>query len=201
MLFLYSDKKLLADLRSSDLELNNRAFRFFYDRYYSFAEKITRAVFNNTVEAPDIFQESLIAVYENVRNQSFRGESSFKTYLYSIIRNKVYLRKLKKTIIQKTEKKYWRLTADNFDITNEIDTNHIEIKEYIAHSFLEKLSQRCRDILRLYYFEKMSMQNISTTLNFSNVESARAQKYRCMQKLTSYIEKTPATKNSIIEVI
>jgi RNA polymerase sigma factor (sigma-70 family) len=201
MLFLYTDKELIADLRSRNMDLNNKAFRYLYEHYYPMAEKITREIFKNTTEAADIFQESIIAIYENIRNESFKGESSIKTYLYSIIRNKVHIRKLKNRIIQKTEKKYWRLSADNFDITKEIDVNHIEIKEYVAHTLLDQLNERCKELLRLYYFEKMTMKNISIALNYSNEESAKAQKYKCMQKLAAYIAKTPATKNSIIEVI
>lgn len=201
MLFLYTDNELIADLSSRNMELNNKAFRYLYEHYYPMAEKITREVFKNTTEAPDIFQESIIAIYENIRNGSFKAESSIKTYLYSIIRNRVHIRKLKNRIIQKTEKKYWRLSADSFDITKEIDINHIEIKEYVAHSLLDQLNERCKELLRLYYFEKMTMKNISTALNYSNEETARQQKYKCMQKLAAYIAKTPATKNSIIEVI
>jgi RNA polymerase sigma factor (sigma-70 family) len=201
MLFIYTDKEIIADLSSRDLNLNNKAFRHLYEHYYSLAEKLTREIFRNTTEAPDIFQESIIALYENIRSKTYKGESSIKTYLYSIIKNRVHIRKLKNRIIQKTEKKYWRLSADSFDITKEIDVNHIEIKEYVAHSLLDQLNDRCKELLRLYYFEKMPMDNIASTLNYTDETSAKVQKYKCLQKLVSYISKTPATKNSIIEVI
>ena len=201
MLFLYTDKELIADLTSRNVDLNNKAFRYLYEHYYTIAEKITRDVFRNTTEAPDIFQESLIALYENLRNNQYKGESSVKTYLYSIIKNRAHIRKLKNRIIQKTEKKYWRLSAESFEITKEIDTNHIEIKEYIALSLLDQLNLSCKVLLSLCFFEKMSMQEIATSLNLGSEEVARTQKKRCMRKLVSFISKSPVTKSSIIEVI
>jgi RNA polymerase sigma factor (sigma-70 family) len=201
MLFVYTDKELIADLTSRNEVLNNKAFRFLYEHYYHAAEKISRTVLNNTNEAPDIFQESLIALYENLRNNLYKGDSSVKTYLYSIIKNRAHIRKLKNRIIQKTEKKYWRLSAESFEITKEIDVNHIEIKEYIALSMMDQLNTSCKVLLRLCFFEKMSMKDIASSMNLGSEEVARTQKKRCMQKLVSLISKSPVTKSSIIEVI
>jgi RNA polymerase sigma factor (sigma-70 family) len=201
MLFLYTDKELIADLTSRNADLNNKAFRYLYETFYKAAEKITKDIFKNTTETPDIFQESIIALYENLRNNQFKGESSVKSYLYSIIRNRSHIRKLKNRIIQKTEKKYWRLSAESFEITKEIDMNHIEIKEYIALSLMDQLNEKCKELLRLCYFEKMSMKEIATSLNYGSEEVARTQKKRCMQKLVSFISQSPVTKSSIIEVI
>jgi len=183
------------------VDLNNKAFRYLYEHCYKIAEKVTKDVFKNQTETPDIFQESIIALYENLRNNQYKGESSIRTYLYSIIKNRAHIRKLKNRIIQKTEKKYWRLSAESFEITKEIDMNHIEIKEYIALSLMDQLNEKCKELLRLCYFEKMSMNEIATTLNYGSEHVAKAQKYRCMQKLVSFISKTPVTKSSIIEVI
>jgi RNA polymerase sigma factor (sigma-70 family) len=201
MLFLYTDKELIADLTSRNVDLNNKAFRYLYEHHYHVAEKITREIFKNTTEAADIFQESIIAFYENLRNNQYKGESSVKTYLYSIIKNRAHIRKLKNRIIQKTEKKYWRLSAESFEITKEIDTNHIEIKEYIALSLMDQLNDKCKELLTLCYFEKMSMDEIATNLNYGSAAVVRVQKHRCLQKLVAFISKSPVTKSSIIEVI
>jgi RNA polymerase sigma factor (sigma-70 family) len=201
MLFKYADKKIIDAIKSGDTVAQGKALKLLYESYYYLAINILKDRQGNQTDAKDIFQESIISLYENILDGKFKGESSIKTYLYSIIRNQWHVRRIKNRIIKTTEKKYWKLEAGNFEVTKEIDSNHIEIKEFVASTLLDQLNERCQQILKLYYFEKLSMKDITTRLNFSNEDSTRAQKYKCIQRLISFISKTPAVKNSIIEVI
>ena len=64
----YSDKKLLADLGSNDEHIINEAFYYLYQKYYRMASNYIRHNSGSEAEAEDVFQDSLIAFYENIRN-------------------------------------------------------------------------------------------------------------------------------------
>ena len=46
--------------------------------------------------------------------------------------------------------------------------------------------QECKSLLKLFYFEKKSMEEISELINITDA-SARNKKYRCMQKLKTIV--------------
>ena len=48
------------------------------------------------------------------------------------------------------------------------------------------LSDECRDMLRRFYFEKLSLRTIARAISI-NEASARNKKYRCMQKLREIV--------------
>ncbi len=61
-----------------------------------------------------------------------------------------------------------------------------EISELISTE-LAKLGDKCHKILRMFYFERQKMEDIALAMNFSNVDSAKTQKYKCFERLRSAI--------------
>lgn len=45
-----------------------------------------------------------------------------------------------------------------------------------------KLGQKCKELLELFYFKKLSMKDISKKLGFASEKVAKNQKYRCIEK-------------------
>lgn len=78
----YTEERTLVErLRSGDYE----AFEAIFRRY---ANKVYRQVFRlvgNSAEAEEIVQEVFLAVYQ--KGKSFRGDSTFSTWLYSLAMN------------------------------------------------------------------------------------------------------------------
>lgn len=53
--------------------------------------------------------------------------------------------------------------------------------------YVTRLTEKCRDILRLFYYEELSMSDIATRLNYKNANTAKTQKNKCMTKLINFI--------------
>ncbi len=47
---------------------------------------------------------------------------------------------------------------------------------------MEKIQDRCKQLLRLFYFENERMAEIAKKMGFSSEKSAKTQKYKCMEK-------------------
>jgi DNA-directed RNA polymerase specialized sigma24 family protein len=50
------------------------------------------------------------------------------------------------------------------------------------------LGDTCRKILTLYYFEKLSMNDIADQLGFANADTAKTKKYKCKKELDHKIK-------------
>jgi len=135
--------------------------------------------------AKDIYQEAFLAVWQNIKQDKFipKTESSINGYLYTIAKNKwmdvLRSQGYKKTIMASQ--------LNHFEIKDEenngIDDDILKDKrlEDVMLAF-KNLGEACRSLLRMFYFEKKSMNLIAEELALDSA-STRNKKYRCMQKL------------------
>lgn len=47
---------------------------------------------------------------------------------------------------------------------------------------LTQITDKCRKIFELFYFKKEDMNTIARELDFTSVNSAKTQKYKCMER-------------------
>ena len=191
----YPDEKLISDLSADDEYVINEAFHFLYKRYYPMAANFVKQNNGNDAEAEDVFQESLIAFYENIRNKKFRGESSIKTYLYATVRNNWYtqLKKNKNTI--NLENPELSLAA-----VNEPDGAYNSELTDLVMEMMDRIGDSCKRVLKYYYYDKLTMKEIGEKMNFTSVQSAKTQKYKCLKKLIELLDSKPGLKDLLKEM-
>lgn len=141
---------------------------------------------NGTKEyAKDIYQEAFLAVWQNVKQDKFipQSESSINGYLYTIAKNKwmdvLRSQGYKKTIVA-SQMSYFEIKDEE---NNGMDDDILKDKrlEDVMHAF-KNLGDACKSLLRKFYFEKKSMNEIAEEMQLDSA-STRNKKYRCMQKL------------------
>lgn len=152
------------------------AFREIYVEHFGMVRYM---IINNSgteEEAKDIFQEAMVLLYEKTNDDSFSLSSSLKTWIYAVCRNK-WLKQLNK------KKKNYRFTDfERFDAVEEQEEENNIMHETLRAS-MSRLGTGCRKILLLFYYFKKSMDEIAAELNYTNADNAKAQKYKCIQKL------------------
>ena len=137
---------------------------------------------NGTVnEAKDIYQETIIVFYNKIMSHEFRLESKLKTYIYSVSR-RLWLNRLK-------EKS--RFTSEISDFSDfipikELDENKFaedELKFAAISEGLEKIGEPCKTILNDFYIGQKSITDLALKMGYSNADTAKNQKYKCLQRL------------------
>ena len=128
--------------------------------------------------AEELFNDSLVILIEKVIQPDFQLTSKLTTYLYGINRFQLKneLRKQHKNVELE-----WRDTL----ILTEQDLGYDEEKEAKLNAMeriLNQISEKCKEMLQLFYFKKLSMADIAKKLNFSSVNSAKTQKYKCIER-------------------
>ncbi len=133
--------------------------------------------------AVDVFQDSVIALYENIKKGKLTVfEQSVKQYLFGIGK-KVYYMHLRK----RQQKHLYTVPLDD----NNIDINHLEVKtapnegdeKNVMLSLLLKMKDPCKSILFLYYYKSLRIKEISEKLKYKSENVVRVQKTRCMRAL------------------
>lgn len=172
-----TDEKIIEGVLDGKKEALNVLYRLYFPVIHKFILNNN----GNDEEAKDIYQEGIIALYQNIMNGSFKQESRLKTYLYSICR-RLWLTELKKKgmfigRIQDYEDKY------DVDANDERSLEDVAEDYKIMNLCLSKLGEPCQTILNDFYVNRLSMQDIAEKMNYTNMENAKTQKYKCLQRL------------------
>lgn len=146
-------------------------------------------------DAEDIFQEVVVSFIELVQKDKFRGESSIKTFLYSINRY-IWLNELKRRgrfLVRETlyEKEKGNMEPD---ISHHLVDR--EEKATIA-ALVETLGDTCRKILLLFYYECRSIKEILDTTSYENEQVVRNKKYQCLKQLEQKLNEKPHLKQTL----
>ncbi len=145
-------------------------------------------------EALDVYQEAIVAFVRNVRNSRYDPTSCTPaTYLFAIGRN-LALKAIRAQrnngrndvlgVLEPTQKPEYEL------LTEELHT-----KDVLARG-MEHLSEKEREILRLYYFEERSMTDIADIMGYNNADVAKKMKYVSFRKLAALITKAVAPRRT-----
>lgn len=164
-------------------ENDSRAYKKLYAEYFAMAKYFVLKNSGNFEEAQDVFQDAVIVLYEKTKSPGFSLTCTLKTYLYSIVRN-LWLKALSKRKIKVSITDYEKYY--NIAIAEE----HVEDENKISkvNAALEKLGEKCRQLLISYYFEKKRMQRIAEEMGYEKAVNAKSQKYKCMQQLKKLVK-------------
>jgi RNA polymerase sigma factor (sigma-70 family) len=134
-------------------------------------------------DATEYLQDALVIFWENVRNGKFKLSSKISTYLYGVVKNN-WLRELAR------RGKLTDLSSlSSNPVTSEEKSDEEEELIEIIKTCMSRLSEMCRKILTLYYYENKSMDEISNLTGLANENVAKSKKYQCKKDLEFMIKK------------
>lgn len=161
---------------------NENAFNYIYFVYYNLLFNYGHQFSLNRELIKDVIQDLFIDL--RVRRQKLPPlKYSIKAYLLKVVRNKI-IRSKKFSFVYLSDDSEARgfeieLSAEDVMIQKEIDDTR---RKKLNQAF-EKLTERQREILVYYYYEKLSYEEITTIMNFSKIEHARVLVSRSIKKL------------------
>ncbi len=176
----FSDDDYIAGLRTG----NNETLNALYKKYYNIVLKFIVNNSGSEEAARDIYQETVIILYENAQKPDFSLNCQLQTYIYSIAK-RLWLKQLKKngsTFLFKED-------AENevVDVTSDIN-DHLEKESDIEkmNYSLTELGEPCGTLIKDFYVHRLSMDDIADKFGYTNADTAKNQKYKCLQRLKKY---------------
>jgi len=189
----FSDTELVANLRSGGRM--DETIKAIYRDYFN---GLSWYVMNNSgsrQDAEDVFQEVVVSFIELVQKDKFRGESTVKTFLFSLNRN-AWLNELKRRgRALAREEKYEKGQDETVTDVSHLIVNR-ESKQQLM-DLIAQLGQACKKILVLFYYENLSMKEMLDALEYENEQVVRNKKYKCMKQLEQMLKEDPALKQTL----
>jgi RNA polymerase sigma factor (sigma-70 family) len=134
----------------------------------------------------DIYQDAVIVLYEKSKDPDFKLTCSIQTYINSICRNQL-LNKYKENsrFISKVDDFDPNVNDwfEEFDEEKETRLSSIES----ALEILKEKGEKCFEILKRFFYQKQSMDEIAVELNYTNGDNVKNQKSRCQKKLKEIV--------------
>ena len=177
----YTDQSLYRGL------LNNEAdvFEHIYIENFPAVRQQVQRYGGSEDDAKDIFQEGMIALWNNIRSGAYQLREGVKmsTYLVQICKLR-WMDKMKKAShrYEVKQEDYVEPEAEADVLINWIDQ---EEQQQFQQQFAQ-LGERCQDLLKRFYFLKETMQEIAAALGIGDA-TAKNEKYRCMQRLKKIV--------------
>ena len=151
-----------------------------YRLYYTMVQSMVLANAGNNDDAADLFQETVIVLYEKIKKGNFELQCLLKTFLYSVAR-RLWLKKLQ-------QQQRYISQADGLPETilveDEIES-HLKLQNdfYLMESSMNKIGEPCKSLLQAYYLQKKHMNVIAEEFGYTNADNAKTQKYKCLVRL------------------
>jgi len=137
-------------------------------------------------DALDHYQDTLTIFFEKVMNGSITEiESTLKTYLFGIGKNRVR----QQFDVSGRKEKYQEGLAEHYRFLAEDDQADVyeEVRDKTLQLF-DEIGEGCKEILRLFYYEKRSMSEIAYIMGHKSEGVSRTTKKRCLEKIRSKVK-------------
>lgn len=148
----------------------------------------------------DLYQQAFLAVHDNLQAGRVREDTSWSSYIIQIGLN-----------LATKELRHTWITDSIYESGGDNEEGHQQISRTVelllsqlatedeslyqnedAKSLLgEELShmpEPCNSIIRLFYYDDMSMEEIAVAVNFKNATTAKSKKSQCMKSLTDRVK-------------
>ncbi len=169
-----NDREVLRLVKNGE----EKALDYLYKKYFKMMERLIRSNSGSTQDAKDVYQDALIIFWQKAVKGELVLTSKISTYLYSICGNL-----WKKELSRRT-----RLSHEQKEEATYTNYDQVERAE-IIQACLDKLGPICKQLLMLYYFDGLSMDDIAERLNMANSDTAKTKKYKCKKRLDTLIRK------------
>lgn len=161
----------------------NKAFELLYYDYkglfISQIEKNNSAISKD--EALDLFQDSLIILYDKLIKKEITDIKNVKSYLFRIGQLLTYqrLRSVKRS--KELEHNLKFLDDINFEEYDFLSNQ--DYKKHKVDRYLKVLGRRCKELIILFYYKNLSLSEIVDLGVYKNKNTVKSQKHKCIKQL------------------
>jgi RNA polymerase sigma factor (sigma-70 family) len=176
----FTDDQFIDGLRNG----NNEILSALYKKYYNVVLKFIVNNSGTEEAAQDIYQESVIVLYEAAQKPGFELHCQLQTFIYSIAKRLwlKQLRKNSKTLLFREDD-----DSELVDVSPELNDHETKDREIEKmNKSLRELGEPCATLIRDFYVRKMNMDEIADKFGYTNADNAKNEKYKCLQRLKKH---------------
>ncbi len=174
-------------------EIVSRWYSELHDPFVNLIKSRFNGLFFDEIE--DIYQETFLAVHENLHRGSIEADTNWRAYIMRIGLNQTmtYCKAKGKFVTASQaggddddERPDW--LSEMAPLETQVDETTDDPKERermiaVMNGIMGSLTGKCRDLLPSFYYARMSMEEICQELGYANTDSAKSQRLKCFNKL------------------
>lgn len=151
----------------------------------------------------DVYEDALLILMENVKDGKLDndGETNVAGYLYTICR-RIALKHCRRKPLEPDVSGEVKMASPGGGFTivkpgvedeDNVDPDVLSEEDRYARNFLDRvlnsIPESCRKLLKRFYWDKMTMEQIAPLMGLKNANSAKTTKNRCMDKFKDIAKK------------
>jgi len=179
-----SNQELICKLLSKTVSERDKAWEHVYKAFFPMIKNMVMKSGGSEDDAADIAQDGMVILNRNLRNGSYRSDSTLSTYFFGICKN-LWLKEHNRKSQQTDAEQQALLDAkQNFDFLINVE---------IVTILMNELGEDCRKILIEYYYNDRSMAELMEIFNVNSIQAAKNKKWRCMNCLIKLFKEKGVT--------
>lgn len=130
-------------------------------------------------QARDVFHDGILNVLVMIKQSKLGLDTDLSGYLFVTCKN-IWMRKAKRDtrVVYSDELLDYEKSGDNFFLEL---LNDEKVK--LLNSKLMEIGERCKELLRLTYFNGTSLKEAAEILGYSSAGTVKSTQHRCKEKL------------------
>jgi len=163
---------------------DTKSFSILVNHYKDLVFSLTLRMLKNREEAEEISQDVFIKIYKSLHK--FKGDSKLSTWVYKIAYNSCLDR------LKQYKKEYINVPIDEFTenkvqiLDNALENMMIEDRKEMIQNCINKLPSDDGFLLTLYYFEDLSLDEISNIVGLTS-NNVKVKLFRSRKKLATIL--------------
>jgi RNA polymerase sigma factor (sigma-70 family) len=183
------DLKIIESIRNGS---NDQALSYLYDKPLRKIRKYILSNNGSTEDANDIFQDSVVILFNQIINNKYKSDLDLDGFLFSVSRN-LWIDKVRRE--KRMLNKDFTIETNHTDFNDQLKDLIVKEKSAALRTVFEKLDEKCRKILHYTIYEKLSMKEISVKMGYSNENVAKSNHYRCKTYLAKLVKEDESLLN------
>ena len=173
---------------------DTRAYAQLVDRYKDLVYTLALRMLKHREEAEEVAQDTFIKVFKSL--DKFKGDSKFSTWIYRVAYN-TCLDNIKKNKKHLNDVAIDEFTFNKLDtIDNALDNIIKEERSTLIKNCIDKLPEDSSALLTLFYFEELSLEEISKIINVE-ANTVKVKLFRARKKLAVILERYLQPQNKL----
>jgi len=185
-----TEQQLIESIKDGD----TKAYANLVNRYKDLVYTLAIRMLKHREEAEEVAQDTFVKVFKSL--DKFKGDSKFSTWIYKITYNTCLDR------IKKNKKHLKDVAIDEFtfnkldSIDNALEHMIKEEKHTLIKNCINKLPEDSSALLTLFYFEELSLDEISKIINVE-ANTVKVKLFRARKKLAVILEQYLQPENRL----
>lgn len=171
-----TDEELVGDIRNGDVP----AFEEIVRRYQARLQRFAYRIIYREDQTQDIVQDAFFKLYQTIDRVD--TTKKFSSYIFQIAKNTAisFIRKQHKEISLETIEDLW----EDGDLIEQL---HQKDTQKSVHTAIDYLDKKYRYVIRLYYFDELSYEEIAKKLKLP-INTVRTHLKRAKEELEKLLK-------------